>query len=48
MSFVTVWHMQQELSVNTTTARSDASFITRSAICYALVSLVSWLQELDV
>ena len=35
ISFATVWHMQQELSVNTTTARSDASFITRSAICYA-------------
>lgn len=34
---VTVWHMQHELKVKITTARSDASFITRS-ICVVFLT----------
>jgi hypothetical protein len=36
-----VWHMQQELLVNTTTARSDAILITRSAIILLSFSVSS-------
>jgi hypothetical protein len=45
ISCVTVWHMQQLLSVNTTTARSDTSCITRSIRSISLIGELACLSR---